>query len=261
MKNFLLITVGMTLIMTGCMSPKIALNGEGFTEMPVKGRNGFFIKQKLSFGDYKTTSVKRSWVKGSVARNGIAMGVPGTPGYENIVSFEYTKRRQTVNFSLSDGTQNSEVRCVTKFSSEDLIVGNNPSSIPNIIIDLIRGNRSTNTFYVQVFDGNEAKPWQLLLDNNAVQASPKKYVGAIALDDEHYYTIQPVYQMLDKKGVARDILFGSVGMDIRNRDNKSVATISMMDKGKVYLNTADKKEAFLLANIAAALLLQQQIDN
>jgi len=30
----------------------------------VKGKNGWLINQKLSFGEYKTGEVKRSWTKG-----------------------------------------------------------------------------------------------------------------------------------------------------------------------------------------------------
>ncbi|MBC7934164.1 MAG: hypothetical protein H7Y86_02220 [Rhizobacter sp.] len=242
------------------MTPGIALDGQGFTEMPVKGRNGFFINQKLSFGDFKTTAVKRSWTKGNTTRSGLSIGAPGMPDYQNIISMEYTKRKQAVNFGLTDGINNSEVRCVTKFSSDDLIVGNNESSLPNIIIALARGLRSTNTFYVQLFTNNEIKPWHLLLDNNAVQADAKSYTGKLVKDDDNYYTIVPVNKMLDKRGEARNILFGSIGLDLRNKENKSVATVSFLDKGKVYLNTTDKQEAFVLANICAALLLQEQID-
>lgn len=248
-------------LFAGCMTPKIALNGEGFTEMPVKGKNGFFIKQKLSFGEYASTSVKRSWIRGNTTRTGLSIGQPGTPDYENIISKEYSNRKQTVNFGLTDGSNNSEVRCVTRFSTNDLIVGNNESSLPNILIDLVRGLRSKHTYYVQVFINNETKPWQLLLDNNAVQADATSYTGKIALDNNNFYTLVPVNKMLNKKGEAKNILFGSIGLELKNKDNKAVAAVSFLDKGKVYLNTADKKEAFLLANICAALLLQEQIDN
>lgn len=251
---------GLSLLASSCTTPKIALNGDGFTEMPVKGRQGFFIKQKLSFGDYQTGTVKRSWTKGGTSRKGFgSYNADGT--YDNIISMEYTNKKQTVNFVLTDAAQNSsEVRCVTRFSSEDLVVGNNPNSLPNIIIELARGMQSTNTFYVQLFMNKEEKPWQLLLDNNAIQAKPTSYVGKVALDNDHYYSIVPVHKMLNKKGEAKNILFGSIGLELKNKNDKAVATVSFLDKGKVYLNTNDKQEAFLLANICAALLLQEQID-
>lgn len=252
---------GLLVFANSCITPKIALNGEGFTEMPVKGRQGFLVKQKLSFGEYNTTSVKRSWTKGSTSRKGFG-GYRADGTYDNIISMEYTKKKQTINFSLTDAANNnSEVRCVTKFSSEDLVIGNNKNSLPNIIIELARGMQSTNTFFVQVFINDQDKPWQLLLDNHAVQANEKTYTGKVALDNDHYYSIVPVNKMLNKNGEAKNILFGSIGLDLVNKDNKSVATISLLDKGKVYFNTTDKQEAFLLANICAAILLQEQIDD
>ena len=247
------------LLLAACSTPRMALNGTGFTEMPVKGKDGFFIKQKLSFGEYTTSSVKRSWTKGSLSRTGIGSYQPDGR-YDNIVGMEYTTRKQTLNFSLTDGLHSSEVRCVTKFSSENLVVGNNPNSLPNIIIELASGMRSEHTYYVQLFMENEQQPWQLLLDNNAVQAKPNSYKGIIARDNASYYSIVPVNKMLNKKGEAKNILFGSIGLEIKNKDNQAVAAVSFLDKGKVFLNTPDKKEAFLLANICAALLLQQQID-
>ena len=47
---------------------KIAVDDTGWEqkeELSVKGRNGFLFKQKLSFGEFNTTSVQRSWTKGS----------------------------------------------------------------------------------------------------------------------------------------------------------------------------------------------------
>lgn len=251
---------GLLVFAGSCSTPKIALNGEGFTEMPVKGRNGFLINQKLSFGDYKTTSVKRSWTKGGTSRNGLTVGSPVNRTYDNIVSMEYTEKKQTVNFSLTDANNNnSEVRCVTRFDSERLVIGNNSNSLPNIILDIVKGSESTNTFYALIFVNGQEWPWHLLLDNNAVQAKAKTYTGKVALDDEHYYSIVPVNKMLNKKGEAKNILFGSIGLELRNKENKSVAIVSFLDKGRVFLNTTDKEEAFLLANICAALLLQEQI--
>lgn len=249
-----------TSVFVGCSTPKIALNGADFREMPVSGRNGFLIKQKLSFGDYATSYVKRSWTRGSTYREGLSRGNPTDPYYENIISMEYEKKKQTINFSIADNMKNSsEVRCVTKFSSDDLIVGNNPNSLLNIGIELLRGLRSTNTYYAQIFINGQQKPWQLLLDNIAMQDKPGSYTGVVALDKEHYYSLVPVNKMLGRKGRPQKILFGSIGLELRNRYDKAVATVSFLNNGKVYMNTTDKKEEFLLANICAALLLQQEI--
>ena len=55
---------------------KIALEGEewvGVAEYPVKGRQGILINQKLSFGEYHTLLVDRSWTKGSSMMVGLSI--------------------------------------------------------------------------------------------------------------------------------------------------------------------------------------------
>lgn len=62
-------TIFLILLLSGCSPvPMIAVSDDGWkplSEMPVKGRNGFFIRQKLSFGEYRTGFVTRSWTGGS----------------------------------------------------------------------------------------------------------------------------------------------------------------------------------------------------
>ena len=53
-------------LLTSCSTAKMAVDNSQWNntqELSVKGRQGLLIKQKLSFGEYKTISVKRSWTK------------------------------------------------------------------------------------------------------------------------------------------------------------------------------------------------------
>jgi hypothetical protein len=112
---------------------------------------------------------------------------------------------------------------------------------------------------VQIFINEGARPWQLLLDNELMQAKPSSYKGLVALDKENYYTLVPVNKLLNKKGEAKQTLFGSVGLALNDKQGRTVATVSLLNKGIVYLGTTDNTERFLAANIFAALLLQEQI--
>ena len=62
-----------------------------------------------------------------------------------------------------------------------------------------------------------------------------------------------------KDGKPAGILFGSVGFEIRNKEGKAVAAVSKIDKGVVYMQGSDEEERFLLANVCAALLMQEVI--
>jgi hypothetical protein len=62
-----------------------------------------------------------------------------------------------------------------------------------------------------------------------------------------------------KDGKLANMPFGSPGFEIRDGD-KSLAAISMLDNGKVYLGPGTDEEKTLFANVGAALLLQSVID-
>jgi hypothetical protein len=251
------------LILSGCTPFKLAISDElksNHDEYAVEGRQGLLLKEKLSFGGYHTTRVKRFWTKGTSSRSGIGWG--GTAQYEwvNIISTEYVNKKQTVNFSLSDGKNSSEVFCVSRFHSKDLQIGRKETSILNIGMDIAGiGGNSSSFYYVQIFTGNDETPWQLVLDNQAVQAKPKKYIGVLAKNRTDYYTMVPVTK-LEKNGKAGNILGGSVGFEFLNAQGQAVAAVSLIDKGMVFLGKTTSEERFLLANASTALLLQQLIE-
>lgn len=249
-----------------CSPVRIALEGDEWKnteELAVKGRNGILIKQKLSFGNYHTSVVKRSWTRGNSSTSGIGTGIPGTPEYSNIISVEYINKKQTLRFNLQDEAgRQADVYCVSRFHSKDLYLGDNRNSLFNIGIDLMKlnGDNSSSLYYVQLYLNGETSPWQIVLDNEASQAKAKRYIGYLAKGANEYYEIIPVTRLLDKKGVARNMPFGSMGFEFRSKNGRSLAAVSLADNGKVYFSDlASGDERFLLANACAALLLQEVI--
>jgi hypothetical protein len=253
----------MAIAIAGCSPFKLSLSDElkqSHDEYPVKGRQVAFTKEKLSFGEYKTTKVKRSWTKGSDYRLGIGWGSTAQHEWINIISTEYIKRRQTVNFTLSDDKNSSQVFCASKFQAKDLQIGRRENSILNIGLDITgAGYKSSSLYYVQMFINDEEIPWQLMLDNQAVQGEAKTYRGVLAKSKTEYYTIVPVTK-LEKNGKSGKILAGSVGFEFRNNQGLAVAAVSQIDKGVVFLAKTNVEERFLLANVCAALLLQHDLE-
>lgn len=252
----------MLLAAVACSPAKIAIDDAAWQhkeELVVKGRNGFFIKEKLSFGEFKTTSVKRSWTKGS----SWAFGVPVANDWVERLNVEFVRRKQTVRFNLADANGNeSEVTAFSKVRWTDLSIGNNPNSVVNIIGDLLQiGDAGTNTYAVRIVTSKNEQPWEMLLDNNAAQRKAKTYIGLLAKSKSEYYTIAPVYKMKNKKGNSVALPFGgSVGFEFRKSGGETVAAVSLIDNGIVYFSSLPASEKFLIANAAAALLLQQQLD-
>lgn len=244
-----------------CTPMKIAVSDDlqsSHDEYNVKGRQGILINQKLSFGEFQTTKVRRSWTKGSSGRTGIGWGGTAQHEWVNLISLEYINKKQTLNFTLTDGARSAEVFCVSRFNAEDLHIGKE-NSLLNIGLDLTRmGGRSESTYYIQLFTKKDETPWQLLLDNQASQAKAKEYTGVFAKSKEQFYTIHPITR-LDKNGKQGEILFGSVGYEIKDSKGRAVAAVSLIDKGMVFLAKSSKDERFILAGLCTAILLQEQI--
>lgn len=252
----------MIIAVAACSPAKIAINDTSWKqkeELTVKGRNGFLIKQKLSFGEFKTTTVKRLWTKGS----SWGFGMPVANDWVERLNIEFVRRKQTVRFSLTDANGNvSEVTAFSKVRWTDLSIGNNPNSVVNIIGDLLQiGDAGTSTYAVRIFTAKDEQPWEMIIDNNAAQLHAKSYTGLLARSKTEYYTVTPVYKLMNKQGRAVTLPFGgSVGFEFKNQSNQAVAAVSLIDNGVVYFNQVPVKEKFLLANAAASLLLQQQLD-
>jgi hypothetical protein len=255
------IIVEILIVAIGCSPAKIAVDDATWQqkeELAVKGRNGFLIKQKLSFGEFKTTAVKRSWTKGSSW--GFAVGFND---WVEQVGVEFSRRKQTVRFHLTDASGNeAQVTALAKARWTDLTIGHNPNSALNIIGDLLQiGDAGTSTYAVRIATSQISEPWEMIIDNNETQRNAKTYKGVLAKSKSDYYIITPVYKLMNKQDKAVALPFGgSVGFEFQKPGGGTVAAVSLIDDGVVYFNKLSKDEKFLLANAATALLLKQQLD-
>jgi hypothetical protein len=263
MRTILLSALALTMIVTGCSSFKMSVSDDlkpAYDEYNVKGRQGILIKQKMSFGEYSTNTVHRSWTKGYSGRTGIGVGDHVRQEWINIISVNYIDKKQTIHYEMNSGSQQSEVYCVSRFNAQDLEIGASPNNILNIAMDIMGiGGRSSSLYYAQIFASpKDEQPWQLVLDNQAAQALPDRYVGKLAKSASEYYTIVPVTKV-ESKGKTGNTLLGAIGFEFRNAEGKTVAAVSLIDKGMVYLGKTTAEERFLLANACTALLLQEVI--
>ena len=142
-----------------------------------------------------------------------------------------------------------------------ITVGNNKNSPVNIFGDILGvGDASSNMFYAMFYDAQAKNRWDLILDNQEAQSKPKIYIDYLAKGKDDYYTIKPLSRVVRKKGKVGTMPFGSAGFELRNKDGKAVAAVSMIDNGVVYLSKISAEEKMLLSGVCAALLLLEQID-
>lgn len=263
MKSFLIV-ISVVVFGISCSPVRIAVEHQNWQkpeEYEVKGRQGILVKQRLSFGEYKTLTVKRSWTKGGDSFTGWAWGKPGYEDYSAIIGMRYMDRKQALNFALSDaGGNESSVFCVNRAAAKDFVIGANPTSKVNMLLEIGGRGNTENIYLSKIFLKNENDPYEMMIDNIAVQRDSKNWTGVVAQSREKYYTIHPVYKTIGKNEKVYTMIAGSIGFEIRNRDGIPIAAISTVDSGKVYLNTKNVEERFLMANIASALLLQEVTD-
>jgi hypothetical protein len=229
---------------------------KGIKNYEVKGRNGILIKQKLSFGDYFTTSVERSWTRGRSSFNGVDKGAGSK--FRQMISTEYIERNQTLFFTFEDSSRRkADVHCVNDFRVNDIIVGNSGINLAALFPDIAKS--SLHVFYVQIYTSADGAPWHMVVDNQAAQESPKIYATRLAKSRDEFFLLSPYRLVKNNKGKITEMTFGSAGFQIRNRKGEPVAAVCLINKGIVYLKDLPEDERFLLASAAAALLLQEQI--
>lgn len=260
-KSVLVMAVALALLVS-CSPIKMRVSEplkQAHDQYAVSGRQGLLINQKMSFGEFHTTQVQRSWTKGSEG-SAVFRGIgPAAEQFVNLISLDYVNRKQTIRFELSDGRQTSAAFCVTRFNSEDLSVGKNPNSILNIGMDVLKlGGWSESTYYVQVYTADTDRPWEMLIDHQAIQAHNKTYTGLLSFSKEKYYTLVPVSDVEKKNGKTVRAL-AVMGFEFRDPAGKPVAAVSLIDKGMVFLGKVSAAERLLLANACTALLLQEEI--
>src|ERR1043165_799339 len=138
--------------------------------MSVKGRNGIMIKQKLSFGDYRTIQVKRSAIRKWT-------GVTGFPGS---IWTEHMDGKQSIHFRLTNGSDSSDVMTVTNVATNDLLIGtpNSATRLPGSIVPIFtQTNIARNNSSVSIVTGRDQQPWDLYLDNIEAQARRTQPAG------------------------------------------------------------------------------------
>lgn len=242
-------------------SMSLALQGDEWNdiqEYAVKGKDGLFKKESLTFGDYKTVAVDRSWTRGSEVTSGLTQGIPTDEFYTKLITTDKIHKKQTLYFSLMDQHGNqSQAFCVTEVEAKDFNIGHSDVSVFNLLLDIAGpGMNSSNMSFAKIYDGVSGDGWELFIDNEASQAKPKKYIGYLVKNEHEYYTVTPTSEVKSKKGKIAKMPFGSAGFVIRTKEGKPVAAVSIIDRGVIYLMDTHPVERLLLATACTSLLLR-----
>lgn len=218
-----------------CPAQKILLNDnleQHATMMTVKGRQGWMVNQKLTFGNYQTSRVDRSWTK----------------GYDFPFIIRFTGAKEKLNYTVLDDRGNkATVFCLGKLREQDLLIFRKYFDLNIKVKDAFTGSVALDTktsydFYVANLNQNN---WF------------KEALGWIKHDDQ-LIAIDPIKHLRNGKRM--------LGMQVPGfefvMDGKVVGAVEVLNKGKIWVDERlEPQQKLVLVSVATALLLRSELDS
>lgn len=210
-------------ILAGCQAAHMPVPEPLSTAAPmaVRGRSGGKLPARLAFGPFEARSIDRSWTRG---------------GDLAAMSVELSRRRQTFTFDLyEDATLRRQVACEVQLRSGQLKPGP---------VDIVFEDRSTLTCRLDAPTGR----WTLALASEHEQP----LAGTVA--DGHSELLVTGTRAL-RDGLPAET---TTGYTIR-RAGRAIAAVEVLGNGAVWLDAASAEDHALLAAVATALLLTEDL--
>jgi hypothetical protein len=264
------------ILLTSCTAAKVSVP-EAFqkqsTRYSVKGLNGWMINQKLSFGPYQTSTVKRGWdFTSSVQYTKFRI----SPEEAILKVFDVNTDRRNLNqrnkfqYSLQEGEQLAEIFATEKFSERQLVYkSNNP-----YIGSASKTNRYDYAFTAAIvpLTGKEKDPWSLVMINkyDIAKDTARRLFDKPYVEEEGYATngkeniaIRPlrIENITTKSGKQTKVFGGKLlsGYELQ-WDGGVVAIIDILDNSIWMYNDLEASDKFLLSSIASAIMLKRMQD-
>ncbi|MGZ8510578.1 MAG: hypothetical protein ACXWV6_12520 [Chitinophagaceae bacterium] len=243
------------------------------TKYSVKGINGWQVNQRLSFGNYNTSKIKRGWdftasvqyTKFRIRPEEAVLKV-----FDINTDNNSNTQRGKFQYTLEDGNNITEIYATEKFREKQLVYKSNNPWI---------GNASKTNRYEYAFTAaivpvtiQEDQPWSLVLVNKYDIANDKErglferpYVEeeGYATNGKENITIRPlrIEKVTTASGKQTKVFGGKLfsGYELR-WDDGVVAIVDILDNNVWIVNELDPKEKLILASVSSALMLKRMQD-
>jgi hypothetical protein len=264
------------LIFSGCTPAKLAVPhafSSQATKLPVKGLNGWMVNQKLAFGLYKTSVIKRGWDFSSSVQY-TRFRIRPEEAILRVFDIDTDKRnlnqRNRFHYTLEDGRGIAEIYATEKFSEKQLVYKSNNPYI---------GNASKTLRYDYAFTAaivpltnKMDEPWSLVLINryDAARDTNRNVFKRPYVEEEGYATngkesiaIRPLHieKVTTKSGKDRKVFGGKVlsGYELHWHD-RAVAVIDILNNDIWLNNNLQPSEKLVLSSVSSAILLKRMQD-
>lgn len=243
------------------------------TKMPVSGLNGWMISQKLSFGPYQTSKIKRGWdFASSVSYSKFFL----RPEETLLKVFDINTDKAThtqknkFQYSLEDGNGITEIFATERFQEKQLKYRSNNPWIGNAS----KTNRYEYAFTASILPltAKEEEPWSLVLVNryDVNKDTARGLFSRPYVEEEGYATngkeniaVRPL--RIDKvttgSGKETKVFGGQMlsGYEI-SWDGGVVGIIDILDNNIWLANNLNAKDKLIVSSIASAILLKRMQD-
>jgi hypothetical protein len=264
------------LVFVSCTAVKLSVPdrfSSQATKMHVSGLNGWMVNQKLAFGPYNTSKIKRGWdFTSSLSYTKFFL----RPEEALLKVFDINTDKATNNqrnkfqYTLEDGNGVTEIFATERFQEKQLKYrSNNPW-----IGDASKTNRYEYAFNASILPLTlkDKEPWSLVLVNkyDAKNDTARRLFDRPYVEEEGYATngtenisIRPlrIDKVTTKKGKETKVFGGSMlsGYEI-SWDGGVVGIIDLLDNNIWLANNLEANDKMIVSSIASAILLKRMQD-
>jgi hypothetical protein len=243
------------------------------TKLHVTGLNGWMINQKLAFGAYRTSSIKRGWDFGSSLQY-TKFGLRPEETLLKVWDIDTDRRalnqKNKFHYTLEDGNGITEIYATERFSEKQLVYKSNNPYLGNAS-KTMRYDYAFSAAIVPLTTKNEA-PWSVVLINryDVAKDTARRLFDRPYVEQEGYATngkeniaIRPlsIDKVTTKSGKETKVFGGKLlsGYELQ-WDGGVVAIIDLMDNNIWLYNDMEPSEKLVLSSVASAILLKRMQD-
>jgi hypothetical protein len=256
------------IMIVSCSTPKLAVPEKFMAvsdKMPIKGVNNWIFNQKLSFGKYQTTKVKRGWTS-TTERNHytIEQRLMKVFNLDNFTSISQQKNKY--RYTIQDGINEAQIFCLEKMNREELKI----KTHTRLLGDISRTQNYQYSFSAGILPMKDtaAEPWQLLVYNTYERAkdTARRLFDLPYVEEEGYatngtetITIKPVRvaNMTARNGRQAQYPVKILsGYELRIDDGVIAIIDSLSNQLWIY-KELDEPTRLIVASISSALLLRK----
>ncbi len=235
--RYFLIVGSLLLLLGACQSPDMALSDQRLSQRPawrVSGRQGFLFRQRLTFGNYATSKVKRGW----------------TRSYNIPFFLHFQGARQRLSFTqFGEDSSVAEVMAVSKFQSKEL----------PILRDFFRIALDYENSFAGVIipSADSSQHWEFLM--HSVSGALFREVGGFARNAvDSPITISPVTRFNKANSWSSP---GVLGYEFI-QEGKVLGAVELINRGKVWIQPdLDPRQQLIVSSLCSALLLYQNVED